>query len=420
MRSRQDLVESFSTFLQFEGDRSHGWTVDPRLRRSMTRQLEQESQKHLETTFWALYWHQRWQSAVAQEQSAQGAGQASGLSTISANHLNAHVQEGCYWAAQKTASRFNYGISDCFQMAIAQFHKILRGFDSSQGSDFSTYASATFASLIRETLRQRQEVDICTTWGLLRKLSKKRLVESLQMAGLGAHCIAQYLLVWQAFKLHYVPVQAQGTRKLPKPDPSQFVAMAQFYNRERGAQLASDTPKIAADDIEPILLAMAKAARSYLYPTKVSINAQKGGQDSEFIDDLTENNLTETERLSPMEALVQVEIVEERQQQRSQLGDVLVDAIAQLDGPSQELLGFYYRDSLTQKEMAERLNIQQYTVSRRLTKIRKTLVKKLAQWSEATLHTSLDADLLSYISTVLEEWLQQRYSKAHEFDKTLS
>ena len=47
MRSRQSLLEIFSTFLQFEGDRASKWAIDARLRRNMQHCLQQSD--HAET-----------------------------------------------------------------------------------------------------------------------------------------------------------------------------------------------------------------------------------------------------------------------------------------------------------------------------------------------------------------------------------
>jgi transcriptional regulator with XRE-family HTH domain len=95
-----------------------------------------------------------------------------------------------------------------------------------------------------------------------------------------------------------------------------------------------------------------------------------------------------------------------RQQQRQALGSVLREAIARLDEPSQSLIQFYYGEKLTQQEMAERLDMKQYTVSRRLTKARESLLTALAKWSQETLHISPSTDLIKYTSAALEEWLE--------------
>ncbi|HEY9748208.1 MAG TPA: sigma-70 family RNA polymerase sigma factor [Allocoleopsis sp.] len=399
MRPRQNLVEIFSTFLQFDGDRVSGWATDGRLRRSMQGCLEQSNASSTADHFWALYWYKIWQ---AQSQ------------PLAEAHLSAYLQEVGYWAAQKTATSFassQYTLSDCFQIAIARIATVLKGFNPKQGSSLKNYAASLFSSAIKELLRQRQEVDICTDWALLRKLSQKRLIESLQNTGIPAEAIARYVLAWNCFKTLYVPNQATATRKLSKPDPDTWAAIAKLYNAERHNQVVVTEPQASIETLEKWLLASAKAARTYLYPNFVSINAPQPEQ-GEFID-----NLPETAQDSVLAELIAEEEQRDRQDQLAQISTALTAAIANLDPPSQQLLQLYYQQSLTQQQMAAQLDMKQYTVSRRLTKARETLLLALTQWSRDTLHITLTSDVLKDTSTVLEEWLQTHYSPSDSLSR---
>lgn len=395
MRPRQTLTELFASFLEFNHDRFQNWTIDPRLRRSMERCLAQSPDQP--DTFWALYWHKVWQAETSPDLRTK----------LAREHLTAYVQEPCYWVAHKTASSFSsnqYSLADLYQMAIAQVDKVLRGFNAQQGFNFKNYASVTLNNLIRESLRQRQEVDICTDWALLRKLSQKRLVEALQTVGLDASTIASYVLAWNCFKTLYVPQQATGSQKLSKPEPQTWEAIAQLYNQERSTQpnIAAATPA----SLEKWLGLCAKAARAYLYPSLLSINTPKPGQDSgEFIDDLAE--ITQTASL--LTDLIEAEEVALQKTQQQQISTTLLAGIDRLEPDCQQLIQFYYRDGLTQQQMAERTGMKQYTVSRRLTKARETLLKNLAEWSQTTLHKAPTSDVLNAMSSVLEEWLKTHY-----------
>jgi RNA polymerase sigma factor (sigma-70 family) len=414
MRTRA-VVEAFSTFLQFESDRFQKWIADARLRRSMERAIaasgRTESDPGSENqadNFWALYWHRLWSANLEHLEPERLEPERLepehlGPEHLGRQHLIAYMQEPCYWAAQKTAENFvstQYSLADCFQMAIAQSDKVIKGFDAAHGYSFKNYASATLNSLIRETLRQTQEVDICTDWGLLRKISQKRLTEALQLSGLGTSAIAHHILAWTCFKTLYLPKQANATRKLSKPEPETWVAIAQLYHQEvlgMGGEIATVTL------MEKYLATCAKAARSYLQPQILSINTPKPGQESgEFLDDLVDTVQTD----SLLTDLIAQEESEVRQQQRNQLTGVLQNAIAQLDESSQALVKYYYSEKLTQQEMATRLDMKQYTVSRRLTKARETLLMALAQWRQDTLHIPASTDLIKNTSAVLEEWLE--------------
>lgn len=385
MRSRSHPVEIFSTFLQFEGDRATLWATDARLRRNMTHCLQSSTETAI--SFWALYWHKSWQDAK---------------DTLPLNHLSAYLQETCYWSAHKTLLSFTavqYTLPDCFQVAIAKVEKILQNFNPQQGFNLQNYASAIFGSTIRDTLRQRQEVDICTNWALLRKVSQKRLTEALLNAGLSQSAIAAHILAWTCFKTLYIPTQETATRKLPRPDDQTWAKIAAHYQSESAETVPPET-------LEKWLMACANAARAYLNPALVSINTPKSGQDSgELLDDVPES-----QRESLLAALIAEEEADERKDQQKEINQVLESAIAQLDDELQSILHLYYTEKCTQQQMAERLAIKQYTISRRLTKAREQLLKKLAAWSQETLHISLDAALLQTMSTVLEDWLTQHFS----------
>jgi RNA polymerase sigma factor (sigma-70 family) len=394
MVPRQSIIEIFSTFIQFDFDRFNHWATDPRLRRNMKRHLEQVSSKEISENFWAVYWHKSWQN------------QPKGLAR---EHLSAYLQEICFWATNKTMTGFTstqYTISDCFQVAIAGIDKVLKGFNPQQGYNLKNYASITFSNLIRELLRQRQEVDICSDWALLRKLSQKRLEESLKNAGLTKDTIVRYVLAWNCFKTLYVPSQASSTRRLSKPERKSWEKIVKLYQQESKGKLPESEEVVTPETLEKWLTACVKAARAYLYPSVTSINQPRSGEGSgEIVDNLPGE--VDDSLLTEM-------IVEEEQayrnQQQSQISQVLLEAINHLDPDERKLLELYYAQKATQTEMAQQLGTKQYNVSRKLSKARKTLLKSLAQWSKETLHISLTSDVLNGISAVLEEWLAGHYS----------
>ena len=397
MLPRQDIVQTFSTFIQFDYDRFSSWATDSRLRRSMRQCVAKISQENSEN-FWALYWHKIWQA------------QPEGLAK---NHLAAYLQEVCFWSAHKTISGFNssqYGVADCFQVAIAGIDKVLKGFDNEKGFNLRSYASITFSNLIRELLRQKREIDICSDWSLLRKLSQKRLTEALENAGLAEDVIESYILAWNCLKTIYVPERASSTRKLPKPDRETWVAIAELYNQERGTTLKSPGTPATPESLEKSMLACVKAARAYLFPNVTSINRPKPGYDSgEIVDSLVgevdDSLLTE---------MIVGEEAEQRTQQQSDINQFLTKAVTALKSEDQKLLELYYAQQLKQADIAQALGTQQYNVSRKLSRVRKSLLKSLAQWSKETMHISLTSDVLKGISSLLEEWLAGYYDNSNQ------
>ncbi|MGD1899470.1 MAG: sigma-70 family RNA polymerase sigma factor [Phormidesmis sp.] len=409
MRSRHDLIETFSSFVQFEADRFRTWHSDPRLKRNMlrcceskvsTRKSTKDSEISRPLRFWVLYWHKQWLAKP------QGIAQA---------HLLSYLQEACYWAAYKAGTSFTstqYGVADCFQLAIAHIDKVLKGFNAEQGFDLKSYASAAFSSLIRDRLRQRQEVDICTDWSLLRKVSQKRLVAALTQQGLSQLEIERTLLAWRAYQLIYVPTQSGSTRRLSAPDAATWQAITQQANAD-GVNLSGPSETFSPSQIEGMISAAAKSVRSYLYPGAVSMNALMAGQDAnEYID-----SLTDAEQTSPIKEILAEEELTQRTAQQQQLSDVLKESIAQLAPPSQRLLTLYYQEGATQQAIASELGLKQYAISRALTRLKKALAKTLAQWGQETLHITPSPDVLKHTSAALEEWLVTHYRPADALSK---
>ncbi len=392
MLPRQDIVTIFSTFIQFDYDRFSSWATDSRLRRSMRQSLAKVSQENSEN-FWALYWHKIW---LAQPQG------------MAKDHLAAYLQEVCFWSAQKTITGFSstqYTVPDCFQVAIAGIDRVLKGFDHERGFNLKNYAGITFSNLIRELLRQKREIDICSDWSLLRKLSQKRLTEALLAAGLGNEVIESYILAWNCFKTIYVPERANSTRKLTKPERDTWVAIAELYNQQRATQLTTPGTAATPETMEKSMLVCVKAARSYLFPTVSSLNRPKPGYDSGEIVDSLPGEIDD----SLLTEMIVSEAAEQRSQQQTDINQFLTATIKALGKEEQKLLQLYYARELKQAEIAKQLNTQQYSISRKLTRVRKSLLKSLAQWSKDTMHISLTSDVLKSISSLLEEWLAGYY-----------
>lgn len=394
MRARQSTIELFSTFLELDASRVIGWATDAPLRRHMINSIAQLSQPEQSEDFWVFYWHKLWQNAP---------------SSLVQGHLSAYLQEACYWAAHKTVTGIassQYTLSDCFQMVIMRVDRVLKGYKPNMGFSLKTYGGAVFSSELKEMLRQQNEIDICTNWRLLKKLSQKRLIQSLQNAGQSAEAIERYVLAWKCYQELYAPQQPSGTRRLQKPPESTWLTIAQLYNELRLTQLTTPGAESNPEMIENWLSSCAKAVRAYLYPNITSLNAPRGEDEGSELQDI----LPQLKQESYISEIIASEEQLDRQSQQAQISNVLVKAIQELDSEAQKIIQIYYAQGLTQQQIAKELGVKQYTVSRRLTKARDTLLLKLATWSQEAMHISLNPSVLNYINTVLEEWLQVHYS----------
>ena len=392
MYSRQSLIDIFSTFIEFQADCFDCWLADAKLRRNFEKHRDQLTQKQSSEDFWSLYWHALWK----QESDSSALG-----------HLSAYLQETCYWSAQRVMrllGHATYRLSDCFQLANVEIDRVLAGYDPQRGASLKGYAGLVYSSFIRDTLRQRQEADICTDWTLLRRVGKQRLVTALRQAGLSADAIAQYRLAWMCYQSLYVPAKVP-TRKLRKPPQEQWSAIATLYNTERLTQLSQPGPALTPDSAEQWLTQCAEWIREYNYPAMLSLNTPSPNRDHGELQDELPSSLP----ASLLAGIIELEDSQQRQAQQDQLTNVLASIIAQLPPDGQTLLSLYYRSELTQKQIAQKLDLKQYAVSRRLTRTRETVLSALIAWAQTTLHTSPTPDLVTSMSAALEEWLTVHY-----------
>ncbi|MEL6554642.1 MAG: sigma-70 family RNA polymerase sigma factor [Cyanobacteria bacterium J06621_11] len=433
MRSRTDLVDVFSTFVQFSDDRFETWACDLRLVKSMNRLLtesagycgnDKQADKCTDGTApstnsgmtlpdiakfnvssdrsddawasdaWARYWHQAW---------------CQGTHSYAQSHLAAYLQESCYWAALDVTERFTsiqFTLADGFQIAITCLEKILKGYRPGYGSRLAVYARTAFGNFLRDRMRQQKVIHICSDWGLLRKLSQTQLKESLLAAGFVE--LASPLLVWRCFKAVCIPDPRRTVRTLPPPTERQLIALAERYNRLR-SQVSSALPKIETQAVSTVLSQLVQAARTYLNPKITSLNdPQYDGSGNEIL-----NELRVSERHTPMAQLLAVESLAQQKAQQQQIGAVLLSAITNFDARQQTLLHLYYHARLTQSEIAFELNLKQYQVSRQLSRIRQQLLLSVATWGQQHLHISIDPAVLANVSDVIDEWLRQHYGVSH-------
>jgi RNA polymerase sigma factor (sigma-70 family) len=398
MRPRKTLLDQFSSFLQFQGDRSSGWLTDPRLAKGMSLALAQDSAAC--EADWVRLWH--------------------GLRTPRAiDHLTAFLQEPCYWGSVKVSRQVGaasglFGLSDLFQSAIGICPRILASFDPELSSNLRAYAEMVFRSQLKDLLRKQREVDICTDWGLLHKVSQKRLTDALVAQGLGQEGGADrgILLAWLCFREIYAP-SSGSSRRLQDPDGESWAAIGQLYDSQR---LAQDAPAATVVQLEAWLRRSALAVRRFLYPGQLSSDVTRGESEESWLDSMTDG------ADEPIAQLIAEEAQQARSAQQQDLDRCLDGAIAALPEDQRQLLSAYYGEGLTQQEIAEQFGIKQYQVSRRLTALRKGLIEPVLAWRMAAigaqsggksdLHTQPDSALLSTIGAALDGWLADRYARA--------
>lgn len=411
MHPRADVLEIFSTFVQFMDDRFEAWISDLRLLRSMQKHCGQrpvassdrsrnEAQNELQRRpegFWVLMWYKKWKKKE---------------DSPALMHLCAYLQEPCYWAAENVTRRFvsvQYTLADGFQVAIAHTERILNRYDPDHGGNLKSYARTAFGNIIRNQLRQHKTANICSDWGLLRKLSQIQLHRALQQAGFAQ--TASDILIWKCFKAVCTPsakhLAERTVRKLKAPSAEQLDQIAERYNQQR-TQISMGLTRMDSRAVIESLKRSTQAARLQLNPKITSLNQPQYDDGKELLDDLSAND-------TPMEQMIAAEAYDEQRQKMQAIGSVLSEAITQLDPSMQTLLRLYYEQDLTQKDIANQLQIKQYQVSRKLSRVRQQLLNRVAKWSQETLHISIDSAVLANVSEVIHEWLQRHYAPRMNF-----
>jgi RNA polymerase sigma factor (sigma-70 family) len=393
MNPRTSILDLFSTFAYLEGDNFRRWATDARLLRSIQRCIAAQADRS--EGLWSIYWFQQWQSQD---------------SPLAETHLFAYLQEPCYWVSQQMARRVQtsqYTLADYFQIANIDVRRVLNGFAVDRGSSLKSYASLVLTNALKDTLRQRQAVDICSDWALLRKWSKKRVREVLDRVGVVEPEASEYQLAWFCFKTLYAPNDRGGERSAT-PTPALWQEIADFYNVQRQSQLAVSGETILPTQIEARLTKLGRWLRDYLYPTVNSLNRPKLGDEAgEFQDDLSDDA-----GLTLLDVAIEREEITHRTAQQSQLQTILIQAVADLAPELQEILQLFYQQGLSQQELASHLKLSQPTVSRRLKKAEESLLQALLAWIESQLNQFPDPNVLKSISTTLREWLIVHYTNS--------
>jgi RNA polymerase sigma factor (sigma-70 family) len=262
-------------------------------------------------------------------------------------------------------------------------------------------------NVLREWLRKKSEANGCTLWGLLRRVTKRKLCEALQRENLSLEQISQFHLAWKCFRELYVPQQVGRTDRLPEPDMVLWEEVAALYNRERlglavpGAVCTGAIAKAWMVKVEGIV-------RRYLSPRVDSLDPFPGGEEGATQD-------VPDGELNPLERQIAAEMTREYQDLLTQQHETLMTGLGQLDGEMQQILQLYYGDRLKQQAIAKQMGILQPKVARRLAKARECLLAALLDWrkklqeSQGAVNKVLTPDQVKDAALALEVWLETRY-----------
>lgn len=392
MKQRQDLVERFSTFILWDNNRFQTWVADPRLRRSMERCLAQESSTSEQ--YWVLFWHQDWlnQRELAARQESRR----------TPHHLHAYLQEPCYRVAETLErdyqSRLQYTIEDYFNLGFLNVDKILSTFNSKLNPNLAAYAFSRIKWQIIDEMRRLERPFGHTIWSLLLGCTETGLKKALISDGISQESIENYLIAWDYYKELYSQAKVRTKGKLQEPSSQTWEEINKAYNQEQ------PNSKCDVAIIKKWLNTCGQSLLNSLSLSTISSNTSFYPEAEGELQDIFVS-----EENTPLE---RVEEEENKQEDRTifqKIYECLKAEIERLEPERQLELEMYYGKKLTQTEIAEKLDVNQSTILKRLRKSKKRLARYLIQWSATDSNFSLKANDIETMSNALKAWLEYHY-----------
>ncbi len=386
MRPRDRLIDQFSTFALLDDDRFRRWSSEPKLERSMQQQITNASQPTTDDRVWAMCWYRQLEKH-----------------SLAQSHLTAYLQEVCYWMAIDMTRKLQspqYTLADYFQIANSEIPRVFKSFNLDRNTNFKSYAKLVLSSALKDLLRRRHAAGGCSDWSLLRKVSKKIVDEVLLQQGIVGLQAERYRFAWFCFTTVYIPAD-RNSQALPPPDPSVWSQIAELYNTKRQHQLVSPGEVLTIEQMELQMTELAKWMRAYLYPPIDSLNRRKLEPGTGEIQD----DLTDADGESLLDLAIEREEVDRRSSQQSELEAILTQSLTSLTSEHLEVLKLFYRDGLSQQELAVHFQTSQSTISRRIRTAEAQLLAALLVWIESKLNKLPDPNELKDISVNLRSWL---------------
>lgn len=397
VEERENLVEQFSTFLDFQQGGKQlvcCWRSPYNL---LTNHIEWMAKNYPQGDgeFWAKYWLRGClvcgdgMRAIAINQPSK---QTDGFFYflifayfLAKSHFSAYLEEVCYSTAFYLAKDFNWhGIEK--QELFGEFFLIARKIAASPEKTFRSYnlghpkcskvtawAELKIKAAIREYLIEQnlmRVVDKYSDWGLLRNFSKKQIKECLQHRGLVGLDIKRCLLALQTFLEIYVPKKPKG--KLLPPTDKEWKGI--FERFARLSDRHNLPPAANRQEVENLLKTCVDALRAPDSPI-----CQKS-----------------EEKIEPKNREV-----------FQLLNPILAPAYEKLPPESQLMLKLWYGLRLNQKDIGKVFGIKQHTVSRYKDKQKQPLFFALLQWLKLQKRAEdLTEEESGKMEEMLDEWLR--------------
>ncbi len=406
---RENNLNKFSTYIVISHQNNRlalQWKHQP----SLQRNLKLYEEKHY--CFSNLFCQQDkeigvahfWREVALNESQLIADWEPSHKTQLAYEHLASYFEERCYWTAKDLCKDRNANSWEeylCIARLLVynplKLSEILVKYNP-QNANLDTYITNTLTNHIKSSA----EVSRFSRWRLLYTKSDKELIEALKVVGIVAPEICQIIFARKLFKQVYLinkvknPARSKG-KKWIDPDQKYFEESAVFYNAKKVLPSAphevSASTKVTAKQIQDWMEICIKALENYprsILP-KFSLDAlQSDGMIAKSELEVLEiewSGISSTEETTEQGFLV------------DKANSVLSKQLQAMKPDEQKILLLYYGEGLNQKQLADRLGINQSTISRYLTKFTIKLLSTLAEISQPQ----------EWVIQYVERWLKREY-----------
>ncbi|MEH2445566.1 MAG: sigma-70 family RNA polymerase sigma factor [Nostoc sp.] len=415
---RRDNLNKFSTYIMLT-NQNNQLTLQWKHQPSLQRNLKLYEDKHPE--FSNLFFHDDkgidivnfWRKVASDESQLIADWEPSNKIQLAYEHLASYFEEKCYWAAKDLCKERNANSWEeylCIARLLVynplKLKEILVKYNS-ESANIDTYIT----NIITKHIKYSAEVNRFSRWRLLYKKSDKELIEALKVFGIIEPEISLIIFARKYFKQVYLinkvknPNRTIG-KKWIAPEEEDFSKSAQCYNVEKVLSTAphevfANFTKVTAKQIQDWMEICIKALESY--PISIIPKFSLDAFQSEFeVRSELQTPEIEWEKISSSED------IREQGFLANQANSILSEQLQSMKLDERRILLLYYGFRLNQKQLADRLGINQSTISRYLTKSTIKLLEAIARisqpqqwvkgyvirWLESEYHAPVHSDLI--------------------------
>jgi RNA polymerase sigma factor (sigma-70 family) len=399
---RRDNLNKFSTYIVLNNQNNQlvlQWKHQP----SLQRNLKLYEEKH--DGFSNLFYHEDkvadiahfWRKVAFDESQLIADWEPSNKTQLAYEHLASYFEEKCYWAAKELCKGRNANFWEEY-LFIARLlvynplklKEVLVKYNA-QIANLDTYITTTLTNHIKSSA----EVSRFSRWRLLYTKSDKELREALKVFGIIEPEISLIVFARKYFKQVYLINKVKNStrttgKKWIAPDEDDFSKSAQCYNAEKVLPSAphevfANSTKVTAKQIQDWMEICIKALESY--PISILPKFSLDALQSDGFQAKSELQVSDAEDTTEQGFLAnQANSLLSEQLQSMKLGD-------------RNILLLYYGFGLNQKQLADRLGINQSTISRYLTKSTIKLLESIARISQPQ----------QWVKQYVKQWLASEY-----------